>query len=128
MKSARGKPPTVIVVVTTVGTQEQALDIAHHLVSRKLAACVNIVPGIRSIFRWKGKLNDDTEFMLLVKTVEESFAAVKDAIRELHAYELPEILAYPAAMADRAFAAWIGDSTSGPPEEEETETGTLVGD
>jgi periplasmic divalent cation tolerance protein len=107
------KKARILVVVTTVGTQEQALDIANHLVENRLAACVNIIPGVRSIFRWKGKVDDETEFLLMAKTVEERLDAVKDAITELHAYDLPEILAYPATFAEPAFARWIVESTVG---------------
>src|SRR5664279_5264629 len=104
--------PRIMIVMTTVGTQEQALDIANHLVERRLAACVNIVPGVRSIFRWKGEVNDDTEFLLLAKTVEERYEEVSAAIKALHSYELPEILAYPAPLADGPFAAWVAGATS----------------
>jgi periplasmic divalent cation tolerance protein len=104
--------PRILIVMTTVGTQEQALDIANHLVDKRLAACVNIVPGVRSIFRWKGEVIDDTEFLLLAKTVEERYEEVSAAIKSLHAYELPEILAYPAPLADGPFAAWVGGATN----------------
>jgi periplasmic divalent cation tolerance protein len=116
MRDVRPAAPEVLIVVTTVGTQEQALDIANHLVESRLAACVNVVPGIRSIFRWKGEVNDDTEFMLLAKTVKGKYADVAAAIRELHSYELPEILAYPATFAEEAFAAWVEAATKDPDE------------
>ena len=128
VKRARGKSSNLIVVFTTVGTQEQALDIAHHLVRSRLAACVNILPGVRSVFRWKGRVDDETEFLLMAKTVESNFEAVKDEIRKLHAYELPEILGYPVAFAEKAFAAWIVESSTGSAEDEgedETEEETL---
>jgi periplasmic divalent cation tolerance protein len=102
----------VIVVVTTVGTEQQALDIADHLVKNRLAACVNIFPGIRSIFRWKGKVNDDGEFFLIAKTVKARYAAVRAAMKKLNAYELPEILGFPATFADDAFAAWVAESSA----------------
>ena len=119
VKRAHPSTSNLIVVVTTVGTQEQALDIAHHLVRSRLAACVNIVPGIRSVFRWKGKVDDETEFMLLAKTVEANFEVVKDEIRKLHAYELPEILGYPVPFAEKAFASWIVESSDGAETEDE---------
>ncbi len=112
MREDRVSVPRILIVVTTVGTQEQALDIANDLVEKRLAACVNIVPGVRSIFRWKGEVNDDTEFLLLAKTVEERYEEVAAAIKALHAYELPEILAYPAPLADSPFAAWVRGATS----------------
>jgi periplasmic divalent cation tolerance protein len=109
----RPAKPRVIVVVTTVGTEEQALDIAHHLVEGGLVACVNILPAVRSVFRWKGKVNVDGEFMLLAKTVESNFEAVRAAMKQLNAYELPEILGFPATFADAAFAQWVAESSSG---------------
>lgn len=115
----RRKPTTgsrVVVVVTTVGTEQQALDIAHSLVANRLAACVNILPAIRSVFRWKGKVNDDGEFMLIVKTIESRFSAVKKAMSELNAYELPEVLGFPATFADAAFSRWVKESSSGKPD------------
>ena len=111
--SAKKDPGRVIVVVTTVGTEEQALNIAHHLVGEGLAACVNILPGVRSVYRWKGKVNDDEEFLLLVKTVERNFEVVRAAMKELNAYELPEILGFPATFADEAFAKWVVQSSQG---------------
>jgi periplasmic divalent cation tolerance protein len=116
----------VLVVVTTVGTEEQALDIAQELVRRRLAACVNILPAVRSVFRWKGTVNDDTELLLLVKTVAARLPAVRDVMKELNAYELPEILAFPAAFAEQAFAAWVAESSTGesaPGDDDEDEVG-----
>src|SRR5512140_234935 len=113
MRAPHTSDPEILIVVTTVGTQEQALDIANNLVDRHLAACVNIVPGVRSIFRWKGEVNDDTEFLLLVKTVKERYDDVAGAIKALHAYELPEILAYPATFADPVFSSWVAGSSTG---------------
>ena len=98
--------------MTTVGTEQQALDIADHLVKNRLAACVNIFPGIRSIFRWKGKVNDDGEFFLIAKTVRSRYEAVRAAMKKLNAYELPEILGFPATFADDAFAAWVAESST----------------
>lgn len=116
--------PALLAIVTSVGTEEQALDIADALVRRRLAACVNILPGVRSIFRWKGKVQQDGEFLLLIKTLETNFDAVHAAIRELNAYELPEIVAFPAARADRAFAAWVAESCTGEAtDDEEDEPG-----
>lgn len=111
--------PALLAVLTSVATEKQALDIAHALVQRRLAACVNIVPGVRSFFRWKGKIQQDGELLLLVKTLESNFEAVRGAIRELNAYELPEIVAFPAAQADAAFAAWVAESSTGPASDDE---------
>lgn len=99
-----------IVVVTTVGTEEQANLIAREIVARRQAACVNIVPGIRSIYRWKGKICKDGELMLVVKTRESEFEAVTATIRELNSYELPEILSFHVAHGERRFLEWIAGS------------------
>ncbi|MEO6193959.1 MAG: divalent-cation tolerance protein CutA [Thermoanaerobaculia bacterium] len=99
-----------IVVVTTVGTEEQAYLIAREIVARRQAACVNILPGVRSIYRWKGKICKDGELMLLVKTLEGEFEGVAATIRELNSYELPEILSFKVAEGERGFLDWIAGS------------------
>jgi periplasmic divalent cation tolerance protein len=100
-----------IVVVTTVGTEEQASLIAREIVARRQAACVNIFPGVRSIYRWQGKICRDGEFVLLAKTLEGEFEAVAATIRELHSYELPEILSFAVERGEANFLQWIADST-----------------
>jgi len=113
-----------IVVVTTVGTEEQAYLIAREIVARRQAACVNIVPGIRSIYRWKGKICKDGELMLLVKTLEGEFEGVAATIRELHSYELPEILSFNVIQGEQKFLEWIAgnvDKTAVFDEDEEEE-------
>lgn len=98
-------------VVTTVGTEEQANLIARELIARRQAACVNIVPGVRSIYRWQGKIANDTEYLLIAKTRESEFEAVAATIRELHSYDVPEILSWDVARGDPDFLAWILSST-----------------
>ena len=117
-----------IVVVTTVGTEEQAYLIAREIVARRQAACVNILPGVRSIYRWKGKICKDGELMLLVKTLEGEFEGVAATIRELHSYELPEILSFNVAHGERGFLDWIAgsvdkDADFGDDDDEEEEEG-----
>ena len=112
MKSVKGPHSPVLVVFTTVGTEQQALEIAHELVGKHLAACINIVPRIRSVFFWKGKVNDDTEWMLLVNTAPERFDALREAIRRLNVYDLPEVLGFSTACADPLFAKWVIDSST----------------
>ena len=96
-----------IVVMTTVGTEQQANIIARELVDRRHAACVNVVQGIRSIYRWKGRVCRDSELLLIIKTMEEEYELVSSTIKELHNYELPEILAFPVSRGDDAFQQWI---------------------
>jgi len=99
-----------IVVVTTVGTEEQANLIAREIIARRQAACVNILPGVRSIYRWKGKICKDGELMLVVKTLEKEFEGVMATIRELHSYELPEILSFQVTRGETNFLDWIASS------------------
>lgn len=103
-------PMRAIVVVTTVGTEEQAYLIARELVARRQAACVNVLPGVRSIYRWKGKICKDGELLLVIKTLEGEFEGVSETIRELHSYELPEILAFNVSKGEKNFLAWISNS------------------
>ena len=108
----RGYGPVVeaIVVVTTVGEEEQALTIAREMVARRLAACVNVLPGVTSVYRWQGKILRDGEYLLMIKTLASEYEAVASAIRELHSYELPEILSFPIGQGDTRFLGWIRDS------------------
>jgi periplasmic divalent cation tolerance protein len=99
-----------IAVITTVGTEEQAYTIAREIVARRQAACVNIVPGIRSIYRWKGKICKDGELLLIAKTLEDEFEGVAATIRELHSYELPEILTFNVGQGEQRFLEWIASS------------------
>ena len=103
------------VIMTTVGSEEQAGRIAETLVQEGLAACVNIVRRVRSIYRWKGELWDDEEHLVLIKTREELFEQVREAIRRIHSYELPEVICVPVLRADEKVRDWILDSTR-PPE------------
>jgi periplasmic divalent cation tolerance protein len=99
-----------IVVVTTVGTEEQAYQIARELVARRQAACVNVMPGVRSVYRWKGKICKDGELLLVIKTLAEEFDGVSETIRELHNYELPEILSFNVRQGEANFLDWIRSS------------------
>jgi len=126
VKSPGKAAPSVLVVVTTVGTEQQALEIARRLVESRLAACVNIVPGVRSVFRWKGKVQDEGEFLLVAKTVTENFERVRETMKEMNAYELPEILGFPADHADPAFAKWVAECSTGiesPSDDDEEDPG-----
>ena len=101
---------SAIVVVTTVGDEEQGNLIARELIARRHAACVNMVSGVKSFYRWQGKICRDGEYMLIIKTMEEEYSAVAEAIRELHSYDLPEILAFDICKGDRSFLDWVANS------------------
>jgi periplasmic divalent cation tolerance protein len=97
----------VVVMLTSVGTEEQGIDVGEALVVRGQAACVNMVPSVRSIYRWKGKVCEDTEFVLIIKTLARHFKGVADTIREINSYELPEILSFSVRDAEERFCNWI---------------------
>jgi periplasmic divalent cation tolerance protein len=98
------------IVLTTAGSEEEAQKIARHLVEHRLAACVNIVPKIESIYRWQGKVESSREWLLLIKTTAERFPAVLDAVRRLHSYELPECIAISVEDGSAEYLQWIEDS------------------
>jgi periplasmic divalent cation tolerance protein len=98
------------IVLCTAGSEDEARKIARHLVEQRLAACVNIVPQIESIYRWQGKLESAREWLLLIKTTENIFPAVRDAIRELHSYELPECISISVEDGSPAYLEWIDQS------------------
>lgn len=104
------EPRRYAVVLTTAGSEEVASRIARALVERRLAACVNILPGARSFYRWRGGVSDDPEVLLVVKTAEDLLPAVQRAVRELHTYELPEGILLPVQGGDPAYLAWLEES------------------
>ncbi len=101
------------IVLTTAGSEEEARKIAQHLVEHQLAACVNIVPHIESVYRWQGKVESSREWLLLIKTSAGHFPAVRDAIRELHSYELPECVAIDIKDGSPEYLQWLENSLSG---------------
>ncbi|MCG6962971.1 MAG: divalent-cation tolerance protein CutA [Acidobacteria bacterium] len=109
----------ISLILTSVGTEQQAVEISEELILRRLATCVNMVPCQRSIYRWKGKVCEDTEYILLVKAPTSLFERVCDAIRELHSYELPEILSFSIDQAEKTFHEWILRMATGASADEE---------
>lgn len=91
---------------------EVAERIARALVSSRLAACVNVVPGLRSIYRWKGGIESDAECLLLIKTTRERIDALSNMIRGQHPYELPEIIAVPVVAGHAPYLDWVRESTA----------------
>jgi len=98
------------IVLSTAGSEDEARKIAHHLVEHHLAACVNLVPQIESIYRWQGKMESSHEWLLVIKTTAERFIAVRDAIRKLHSYELPECIAISVEDGSAEYLEWIAGS------------------
>ena len=95
------------IVLCTVPDQETAERIAANLVTEQLAACVTIVPGVTSIYRWKGSIEKDKELLLIIKTHSTVFDTLQDCIKQQHPYELPEVLAVPIKDGLPAYLDWI---------------------
>jgi periplasmic divalent cation tolerance protein len=96
-----------IVVLSTCDSEAQAARVAHHLVEHRLAACVNIIPGARSIYRWQGKVEATTELVLMVKSRRDLFDRLRAAIQEVHSYEVPEVIALPIVDGSERYLAWL---------------------
>lgn len=101
-----------LVAITTLSGEEDAARLARALVERGLVACVNILPAVRSLYRWKDAIEDDREQLLLMKTRADRYAALASAIEELHPYEVPELIAVPVELGSRAYLAWVDESVS----------------
>ena len=100
-----------IVVFITTASQEEAETIASTLVKEKLAACVNIISPIRSIYTWQGKVEDATECLLIAKTTTPLFQPLKKRAKELHSYEVPEIISVPLLAGEENYLHWIEEVT-----------------
>src|SRR5713101_7729912 len=97
-------------VLTTCGSQPEAQKIAHALVERQLAACVNIVPQIASVYRWQGKVETAEESLLVIKTTAAAFERLREALVELHSYQVPECIEIGIEEGSAAYLEWIGES------------------
>ncbi len=100
-----------LVVLVTAPTAEQAASLARALVGERLAACGNVVPAIRSIYRWEGKVQDEPEALLVLKTTRARFDALRERVLALHPYQVPEVLALPVEAGSAAYLAWITGET-----------------
>lgn len=100
-----------MVVLSTVARAEDAERIGQALVARGLAACVNVVPGLVSIYRWKGEVERAEERLLLIKTRRETFAALREALVALHPYDVPEVLALPIEDGHAPYLAWLDENS-----------------
>jgi periplasmic divalent cation tolerance protein len=99
-----------ILVLTTASSRDEARKIGRVLVERLLAACVNIVPQVGSIYRWEGEVEEAEEWLLVVKTTRAAFERVRDAINELHSYDVPECIAISIESGSLPYLAWLGES------------------
>jgi periplasmic divalent cation tolerance protein len=100
-----------IIVLVTCGSRREALKIGRALVEAKLAACANVLEApVRSLYRWKGKTETAREFLMIVKASGRRFAAIERAVRNMHSYDVPEIIAMPIAKGSSKYLAWIAES------------------
>ena len=97
-------------VFTTAGSSEEARKIGRALVERRMAACVNIVPRVESVYRWEGKVEEAQEWLLVIKTTAATFERVRETIRELHSYNLPECICVSIEDGGPEYLRWIGES------------------
>ena len=102
------------VVLVNAASAEQADSIAHTLVGERLAACANIVSPIRSVYRWKGEVETATEHLMIIKTRANLIAKVEARVRQLHSYEVPEIIALPIVAGAKSYLDWVFESTAPP--------------
>ncbi len=93
--------------ITTCPTMDEAESLAGKILEARLAACVNIVPGVQSLYEWQGKLEKEQEFILLIKTRSEGFPELEKLIQASHSYELPELIAVPIEQGATPYLAWI---------------------
>jgi periplasmic divalent cation tolerance protein len=100
------------IVLTTTGSEAEAQKIARHLVENRMAACVNIIPQIASVYRWQGKVEEAREWLLQIKTTADAFEKVREAIAELHSYELPECVCLTVEDGSPGYLQWIADSVA----------------
>jgi len=96
-----------LLIVTTADSESLARSIASALVEAGEAACVNILPGVRSVFRWEGELCNEEEFLLMIKTAAANWEAVRSRIRQLHSYQIPEVIAVPISAVDPDYLNWL---------------------
>jgi periplasmic divalent cation tolerance protein len=100
----------VLLVLCTFPDADTAASVTRTLVEEKLVACGNIIPGVRSIYFWEGKMEDTSEVLVLFKTASSAYARLEKRLLKLHSYGMPEILAFEAGGAAKAYAAWVADA------------------
>jgi periplasmic divalent cation tolerance protein len=101
-----------VIVYTTCGKAEDAEKLAHRLIEGRLAACVNVLPGVRSYYRWKGTIENDTELLLIIKTARGLVDSLRQEMEKLHPYELPEMIVAPIIDGSPNYLAWLEQEVS----------------
>jgi periplasmic divalent cation tolerance protein len=105
--------PEYVIALTTLPADFDAAEFGRHLVDERLAACVNVLPVMESVYRWEGKIEFEAERQVVIKTSRDRVADLWDRVRELHPYEVPEFVVILIVDGNEAYLRWIGDSTSG---------------
>jgi periplasmic divalent cation tolerance protein len=100
------------IVLVTCASIAEARKVGRNVVEKKLAACANIVPGVESIYRWKGKVERAREVLVVMKTTSKRLAQLEREVKRLHSYEVPEFIVLPIAIGSKEYLAWIGASTA----------------
>lgn len=101
-----------LVIFVAAASQQEGAEIGRTLVGEGLAACANIIPQVRSVYRWKGEIWDEAETLVIIKSREELFERIRRRIRELHSYEVPEIIAIELGKGDADYLKWMEEVTS----------------
>ena len=107
-------PERCLLVLSTAGSPKEAEKIARGLLGKKLAACVNILPGARSWYRWQGKIESSQESLLFIKTTSSCLRKLTSALKELHSYDVPEIIALPITAGDHVYLQWLKKNIKSP--------------
>ena len=100
-----------IVILVTCGSEDEALKIANALVEEHVAACVNVIAPIRSIYRWEGKIWDEKEWLLIIKTQSHRFGELEKKVKSLHSYSVPEIVSLPIVEGSSSYLNWLVEMT-----------------
>jgi len=104
-----------VVVLTTIASPEEAVALVRSLLERRLVACGTVLPAARSLYHWEGKIADEEEFVVLLKTTAERVREIEGAFEQLHPYRVPELLALPVAAGLDSYLGWITSETTSPP-------------
>ena len=113
MPPGRGKAMKTLVVISTAGSEKEGWKIAQKLVEAKLAACVNVIPKVNSFFYWEGKLCQEQEVILLIKTIQKQFKKIINEIKRIHSYEVPEVISLTVDGGEERYLKWINKILAG---------------
>lgn len=102
-----------LVVLCTTSSETESRRLAGHILEQKLAACVNVISGVQSLFFWEGRLEEESESLMIIKTTQDQYPQLEKALHDAHSYDVPEIIALPIAQGSQAYLDWVEKSTKG---------------